>query len=130
MIKLSEVKKFLDKCETEEELTSIVNGDILEIYRFDGFALDDNILIAKVDKEFNVTLPDGSIAPFNDGDGLIDDIESATAKDITIAILSNIKTVIAINVSIDVSHIKWIDKIFEKNEIPVLEVETFNGQKY
>lgn len=131
MITLNEVKEFLDKCETDNLMTAVMNDDgCLEIYRFDGDPMDDDVLVAKVDEEFTVTTTDGSICPFNYGEGYIEDIENATVKDIASAILYNIKTIIADEICVTVEHMKWIDRICEKNGIDGLEVETYNGQKY
>ena len=130
MITLNEVKKFLDKCEIYETMTTTIKDGCLEIYRFDGELMDEDVLVAKVDEEFTVTTKDGSICPFNHGEDYIEDMDTATVKDIASAILYNIKVMLAEEICVTVAHMKWIDEICEKNGIDGLEVETCNGQKY
>ena len=90
MVTLRDVKKFLDDCENDYGITTGMYGDKLEIYRFDGEPIDDDVLIATVNADFDIEKTDGSVCPFNDGYGFIEDIENASVKDIVYAIFRKI----------------------------------------
>ena len=72
MVTLNEVYEFLCNCESEDSIRVDYKNDCLEIYRFDGEPVDDYVLVAKIDKDFNIIDGD-SIAPFNDGYDYFDD---------------------------------------------------------
>ena len=50
MVTLRDVKKFLDDCENDYGITTGMYGNKLEIYRFDGEPIDDDVLIATVNE--------------------------------------------------------------------------------
>ena len=129
MVTLNEVYEFLCNCESEDPIRVDYENDCLEIYRFDGEPVDDYVLVAKIDKDFNIIDGD-SVAPFNDGYDYFDDIETASVKDVVRAILGNIKTLVAENTSIIIANINWIDELLEKNGMYEVQVITCNGQKF
>ena len=75
MVTLNEVYEFLCNCESEDPIRVDYENDCLEIYRFDGEPVDDYVLVAKIDKDFNI-IDGNSVAPFNDGYDYFDDIET------------------------------------------------------
>lgn len=128
MVTLNEVYEFLCNCESGYSLRVDYENDCLEIYRFDG-AIDDYVIVAKIDKDFEVIDGD-SFAPFNGGENYFDDIETASVKDVVRAILGNIKMLVAENASIIIANINWIDELLEKNGMCEVQVITCNGQKF
>lgn len=130
MVTLNEVYEFLCNCESEDPIRVDYEDDCLEIYRFDGEPVDGDVLVAKVDKDFNIIREEGSVCPFNDGYDYFDDIETASIKDVVRAILGNMKLIIAEDTSIVLANIKWIDEILEKNGMYEVQVITCNGQKF
>ena len=129
MVTLNEVYEFLCNCESEDPIRVDYENDCLEIYRFDGEPVDDYVLVAKIDKDFNI-IDGNSVATFNDGYDYFDDIETASVKDVVRAILGNIKTLVAENTSIIIANINWIDELLEKNGMYEVQVITCNGQKF
>ena len=130
MVTLRDVKKFLDDCENDYGITTGMYGNKLEIYRFDGEPIDDDVLIATVNERFDIETSDGNICPFNDGHGFIEDIENASVRDIVYAILGNIKMSIAEDMSITHESLDCIDNILKSNGFSEVEVTTCNGHKY
>ena len=130
MVTLRDVKKFLDDCENDYGITTGMYGNKLEIYRFDGEPIDDDVLIATVNEDFDIEKTDGSVCPFNDGHGFIEDIENANVRDIVYAILGNIKMSIAEDMSITHESLDCIDDILKSNGFADVEVTTCNGHKY
>lgn len=130
MVTLRDVKKFLDDCENDYGITTGMYGNKLEIYRFDGEPIDDDVLIATVNEDFGIETSDGNVCPFNDGHGFIEDIENASVRDIVYAILGNIKMSIAEDMSITHESLDCIDNILKSNGFSEVEVTTCNGHKY
>lgn len=129
MVTLRDVKNFLDDCKNDYCITTKMNDKCLELYRFDG-NLDDDIMVAKIYPDFKIKTLDGSIAPFNDGDGYFDSIQYATIKDYVYAILGNIKTLIAEDASVLEEHIACIDDIIKTYSMKAIKVTTCNGHEY
>ena len=88
------------------------------------------MLIATVNEDFDIEKTDGSVCPFNDGHGFIEDIENANVRDIVYAILGNIKMSIAEDMSITHESLDCIDDILKSNGFADVEVTTCNGHKY
>ena len=130
MVTLRDVKKFLDDCENDYGITTGMYGNKLEIYRFDGEAIDDDILIATVNEKFDIEPSEGGFYPFNDGDGFIEDIENASVRDVVYAILGNMKMAIAEDMSVAHKTLDCIDDILKSNGFEEIEVTTCNGHKY
>jgi hypothetical protein len=131
MVTLNEVKNFLNNCKSEDGLTATISlSGWLKLYRFDGELMDDDVFIAKVDKGFNVVTKRGSTIPFNCGDGYLDDVETATVKDIAEAILCNIKIGLAEEMSLDIANIRFLDDVCLRNGMRADEVTTCNGEKF
>ena len=130
MVTLRDVKKFLDDCENDYGITTGMYGNKLEIYRFDGEPIDDDVLIATVNERFDIETSDGNVCAFNDGHGFIEDIENASVRDIVYAILGNIKISIAEDMSIAHESLDCIDDILKSNGFSDVEVTTCNGHKY
>ena len=130
MVTLRDVKKFLDDCENDYGVTTGIYGNKLEIYRFDGEPIDDDVLIATVNERFDIETSDGNVCCFNDGHGFIEDIENASVRDIVYAILGNIKMSIAEDMSITHESLDCIDDILKSNGFSEVKVTTCNGHKY
>ena len=130
MVTLRDVKKFLDDCENDYGITTGMYGNKLEIYRFDGEPIDDDVLIATVNESFGIETSDGNVCPFNDGHGFIEDIENASIRDVVYAILGNIKMAIAEDMSVTHKTLDCIDDILKSNGFEEIEVTTCNGHKY
>ena len=130
MVTLSDVKKFLDDCENDYGITTGMYGNKLEIYRFDGEPIDDDVLIATVNERFDIEPSEGGFYPFNDGDGFIEDIENASVRDVVYAILGNMKMAIAEDMSITHKTLDCIDDILKCNGVEEIEVTTCKGHKY
>ena len=129
MVTLRDVKKFLDNCENDYGITTGMYGNKLEIYRFDGEPIDDDVLIATVNDRFDIETSDGG-CPFNDGNGFVEDIENASVRDIVYAILGNIKMTIAEDMSVMHKSLDCVDDILKSNGFKEIEVTTCNGHKY
>ena len=129
MVTLRDVKKFLDNCENDYGITTGMYGNKLEIYRFDGEPIDDDVLIATVNERFDIETSDGD-CPFNDGNGFVEDIENASVRDIVYAILGNIKMTIAEDMSVMHKSLDCVDDILKSNGFKEIEVTTCNGHKY
>ena len=130
MVTLRDVKKFLDDCENDYGITTGMYGNKLEIYRFDGDQIDDDVLIATVNERFDIEPSEGGFYPFNDGDGFIEDIENASVRDVVYAILGNMKMAIAEDMSVTHKTLDCIDDILKSNGFEEIEVTTCNGHKY
>ena len=130
MVTLRDVKKFLDDCENDYGITTGMYGNKLEIYRFDGEPIDDDVLIVTVNENFDIEPSEGGFYPFNDGDGFIEDIENASVRDVVYAILGNIKMAIAEDMSVTHKTLDCIDDILKSNGFEEIEVTTCNGHKY
>ena len=130
MVTLRDVKKFLDDCENDYGITTGMYGNKLEIYRFDGEPIDDDVLIATVNERFDIETSDGNVCAFNDGHGFIEDIENASVRDIVYAILGNIKMSIAEDMSITHESLDCIDNILKSNGFSEVKVTTCNGHEY
>ena len=116
MVTLRDVKKFLDDCENDYGITTGMYGNKLEIYRFDGEPIDDDVLIATVNERFDIEPSEGGFYPFNDGDGFIEDIENASVRDVVYAILGNMKMAIAEDMSVTHKTLDCIDDILKHLE--------------
>ena len=130
MVTLRDVKKFLDDCENDYGITTGMYGNKLEIYRFDGEAIDDDVLIATVNEKFDIEPSEGGFYPFNDGDGFIEDIGNVSVRDVVYAILGNMKMAIAEDMSVTHKTLDCIDDILKSNGFEEIEVTTCNGHKY
>lgn len=130
MVTLNEVKEFLDNCKNDDGITTEMNNGKLEIYRFDGDPIDDDVLIATVNENFDIIPSEGGIYPFNGGDGFIEDVEIATIRDIIYAILGNMKMIIAENMSNTHKTLDCIDDVLKANGFDGIDVTTCNGHKY
>lgn len=133
MVTLNEVKDFLENCKCNEPITVVLEDECLELYRFDGEMVDDDVLIATIDKEFTVRIPDGSTHPLNlsdleDINEDIEDINDATVKEIAEAILGNIKVAIAVDSGVTHANIAYIDSIMESNNMITFEVTDTYGR--
>ena len=133
MVTLNEVKEFLENCKCNESITVVLKDECLELYRFDGEMVDDDVLIATIDKEFTVRIPDGSTHPLNLSDLCdinedIEDINDATVKEITEAILGNIKVGIVVDNGVTNANIDYIDNIMKNNDMELFDVTDTYGR--
>lgn len=133
MVTLNEVKEFLETCKCDDPITVTLENECLKIYRFDGEMVDDDTLIATVDKDFGIKIPDGGVHPLNIDDLYyinedIESVENATVKEIVEAVLGNIKTSMAVDSGVTHANMVFIDDIMENNEMQIFKVSDAYGR--
>ena len=105
--------------------------EVLETLEKQGLmVVDDDVLIATVNENFDIEPSDGGFYPFNEGDGFIEDIENVSVRDVVYAILGNMKMAIAEDMSVTHKTLDCIDDILKSNGFEEIEVTTCNGHKY
>ena len=132
MVTLNVVEKFLNKCECQDPITVTLDDDCLNLYRFDGEMVDDEVLIATIDKDFTVNIPNGgshslSIDDFDMINEDLESIEEASVEEVVEAILSNLKVAMAVDTGVTHANMSFIDEIMENNNMKTFEVSDTYG---
>lgn len=133
MVTLNDVEEFLSNCECEDPITVTLDDDCLNLYRFDGEMVDDDVLIATIDSDFTVNIPNGGSHSLNlsDFDMINEDLESieeATIEEVVEAILGNLKVAMAVDSGVTHANISFVDEIMENNNMRTFEVSDTYGQ--
>lgn len=130
MVTLAEIKEYFDEHdETDYCISTEMGNGYLKLYRFDG-QVEDDVWVATILSDFTIETSNGSMVPFNDGDGCIDDIDKATVEDVVYAILCNMKTSIAEDVAFETERLTTIDEVIKLYGFTPVEVTTTRGYKY
>ena len=133
MVTLNDVEEFLSNCECEDQITVTLDDDCLNLYRFDGEMVDDDVLIATIDSDFTVNIPNGGSHSLNlsDFDMINEDLESieeATIEEVVEAILGNLKVAMAVDTGVTHANMSFVDEIMENNNMRTFEVSDTYGQ--
>lgn len=128
MVTLEDVKNYLNNCKYDGRITAQIRNEHLELYRYD-LVEERDILIAKINEYFDVIYSD-EITYFDEGEGIIEDIETASVSEVVAAILYDMKSIIAETLSVIEEDIKFIDEVLESNELKGIKIITCNGKEY